>query len=393
MNKKIILILLIVIIVGFITFLFYRQNMFSGEILNLNISGPSTAKIGDEIQYTVQYKNNGNFILQKAKLIFELPDNSLTEDGKTIFTQNLNDIYPGDQEFVTFKGRLLGSDASLKIAKASLSYVPKNITATYESDATFSTKIDANPITLNFDLPSQIEQGKNLQYSINYFSNVNYPLENLSIKVDPTPGFDFVSATPTSLDNSEWKLQTLNNAQGGRINILGKISGAINQNLNFSAELGMWQGGNFIVIKQINNVVQIIQPLISISQQVNNADSYVASPGDILHYKIIFTNTGSTPFDNLTMAVKLDNSILDMSTVQPNEGGQLQADSNAITWNNNQFSQLNHLNANQQGEVDFSVKVRNDLNFSGVNQNNIVATDEVDISQISQKFTVEINPN
>ena len=393
MKKKIFLFFLIVVIVGFLIFLFYRQNMFSGEILNFNILGPSTAKIGDEIQYTVQYKNNGNFVLQNAKLIFELPDNSLTEDGKTIFTQNLNDIYPGDQESVIFKGRLLGKDGDLKTAKASLSYVPKNITATYESDATFATKIDASPITFNFDLPSQIEQDKNLQYSINYFSNVNYPLENLSIKVDPTPGFDFVFADPTSLDNSEWKLQTLNNAQGGRINISGKVSGAVNQNLNFSAELGMWQSGNFIVIKQINAVVQVIQPLISISQQVNNSDSYVASPGDTLHYKIIFINTGSTPFDGLTMAVKLDNSILDMATVQADEGGQLQVSSNTITWNNNQLPQLKHLDSNQQGEVDFSVKVKDGLSLSGTNAGNNAVTDEVDISQISQKFTVEISPN
>jgi len=116
---------------------------------------------------------------------------------------------------VIFKARLLGKDGDLKTAKAALSYVPKNITAPYESDTTFITKIDASPITLNFDLPTEVEQGKSLQYAINYFSNVDYPLENLSVKIDPTPGFDFVSADPTSLDNTEWKLQTLNKAQGG----------------------------------------------------------------------------------------------------------------------------------------------------------------------------------
>ena len=223
MSKKIILILFIIILAVLAAFLLYKGSMFSKEILKLEILGPDTAKIGDEIQYTVQYKNNGNFVLEQPKLTFELPDDSLTEDSKTVFIQNLNDIYPGDQESVTFKGRLLGKDGDLKTAKASLSYVPKNITATYESDTTFITKIDASPITLNFDLPTQTEQGKDLTYAINYFSNVDYPLENLSIKIDPTPGFDFTSADPASLDNAEWKLQTLNKAQGGRINITGKF--------------------------------------------------------------------------------------------------------------------------------------------------------------------------
>jgi hypothetical protein len=391
MSKKLLLILFIIVIVVLVAFLFYRQGMFSKEILKLEILGPDTAKIGDEIQYTVQYKNNGNFVLEQAKLVFELPDNSLTEDGKTMITQNLNDIYPGDQESVTFKARLLGKEGDLKTAKASLSYVPKNITAPYESNTTFITKIDSTPITLDFDLPTKAEQGKSLQYSINYFSNVDYPLENLSIKVDPAPGFDFVSSDPASLDNSEWKLQTLNKAQGGRISITGTVSANANQNLTFSASLGMWQNGNFIVIKQVSQDVQVIQPLLFISQQVNGSASYVASPGETLHYQIFFRNIGSTPFDNLFMVAKLDSPALDMSTIQAEDGGQVQPDDNMIVWDQSQVSLLRHLDVQAQGEVDFDVKVKSDWNPSAADANNTIITDNINISQITQKFTIKVS--
>jgi len=392
MSKKIVFItLLIIVIVGFAAFIYYRAGLFSKEILRLEILGPDTAKVGDEIEYTVQYKNNGNFVLEKAKLTFELPDNSLTEDGKTILIQNLNDIYPGDQESVKFKARLLGKDGDLKTARASLTYVPKNITATYESRTTFITKIDASPITLDFDLPSKVEQGKGLQYAINYFSNVDYPLENLSVKVDPTPGFDFTSADPTSLDNSEWKLQTLNKAQGGRISISGKVSGSTSQSLTFSAELGMWQSGNFIVIKQTSVTVQVIQPLLFISQQVNGSDSYVASPGETLHYQIFFRNIGSTPFENLFMVAKLDSPALDTSTVRAENGGQVQPNDNMIVWDQTQVSQLKYLDVQQQGEVDFDVKVKSDWNPSGADVSNTTITDEVNVSQITQKFTIKVS--
>ena len=76
----------------------------------------------------------------------------------------------------------MGKEGDLKTAKASLSYMPKNLTVRYESDTTFTTKIDAVPITLDFDLPTKVEKGKDLQYSINYFSNIDYPLENLKHK-------------------------------------------------------------------------------------------------------------------------------------------------------------------------------------------------------------------
>ncbi len=391
MSKKILWISLIAVIVIFIAFLFYREGMFSKEILKLEILGPDTAKVGGEIQYTVQYKNNGNFVLGQPKLTFELPDNSLTEDGKTIFVQKLNDIYPGDQESVTFKARLLGKDGDLRTAKAALSYVPKNITATYESDTTFITKIDASPITLDFDLPTKVEQGKDLGYSINYFSNVDYPLENLSIKVDPTPGFDFTSSDPASLDNAEWKLQTLNKTQGGRVSINGKVSSPVNQNMVFSASLGMWQNGNFIVIKQASQNVQVIQPLLFISQQINGSASYVASPGEILHYQLFFTNVGSTAFDNLVLVAKLDGLALDDSTIITGNGGQVQSDGSTIVWDGTQTSKLKHLDVQQKGEVDFNVKVRNDWNPSSADASSTVINDEINISQITQKFSIKVN--
>ena len=248
-KQTIFFILLAVVVAGAAAFWFYREGTFSKEILRLEILGFDTAKVGDEIEYTIKYKNNGNFVLEQPKLIFELPENSLTEDSKTLITQNLKDIYPGDEEFVKIKARFLGKEGDLKVAKANLSYIPKNITARYESNTTFTTKIETVPLTLDFDLPSKAEKGKEIQYSINYFSNVDYPLENLSIKIDPVNGFTFETSNPSSLDNSEWKLKTLNKAQGGRINIKGRITADAGAHLNFTAKLGMRIAGSFVEIK------------------------------------------------------------------------------------------------------------------------------------------------
>ena len=392
MNKKILLLIMFVIaVIGFFFFLYYRENMFSKEILRLEILGPDNASTGEEIEYTVKYKNNGNFVLEQPRLAFNLPDNSLTEVEKTKIVHELGDIYPGAQNFVIIKARLLGKEEDLKTAKASLSYVPKNITAAYESNTTFITKIDSTPITLDFDLPTKVEQGKSLQYAVNYFSNIDYPLENLSIKIDPVQGMDFVSADPSSLDGAEWKLKTLSKAQGGRINIVGNVLAGADQNLNFSASLGMWQNGMFVVIKQAEMQVQVIRPLLSISQQVNGSASYVASPGETLQYRIFFRNIGPTSFEDLFMVVKIDNNALDISTVEVGDGGQVQYGNNMIVWDGSQAPQLQYLGAQRQGEVSFSVKVKDNWVPSGSGPDGTVITNEVNISQITQKFSIKVN--
>ncbi|MDO8486644.1 MAG: hypothetical protein Q7S77_03050 [Candidatus Staskawiczbacteria bacterium] len=392
MNKKIIFIFLALVIIvgGFFSFWLYSNNIFSKEVLKLEILGQEEVKMGDEIEYTVKYKNNGNAVLQEPKLIFELPEHSLTEDDKTRFTQDLKDIYPGDEDFVKFKTRLLGSENSLNVAKAWLSYMPKNLTVRFESSTTFTTKIDSVPITLDFDLPSKSERGKEIQYSLNYFSNVDFPLENLSIKIDSITGFQLESSTPSSLDKSEWKIPTLNKSEGGRITVNGRITGDVGHNLNFGAKLGMWQDGEFVLIKDTSKEISIVDPLIFISQRINGYPNYVASPGEKLHYEIFFRNIGSTPFDNLFLLTKLDGQAIDAQSIKSSTG-EVRADDRLIAWDYKQIPELKHLDPQQEGKVEFDVQLNSNWNQSDSEKNNTTIKNKVDISQISEDFQTKVN--
>jgi len=270
--KKIILILLVVLIsFGSIIFFYYKDKVFSEEILQLEILGPSDVKMGEEIEYTVKYKNNGNFILENAKIIFELPDNSLTEDSQTRFKKDLKDINPGTEDFIKFKGRLLGKEGDLKVVKAIISYSPYDLSVKYESEANFTSKIDSVNLSLDFDLPAIMERGKELSYSLIYNSKIDYPLENLSIKIDSPLGFSFKSSDPPSFDNLEWKLKTLSNNQGGKINIKGIISTESESPLVFRAILGMWQDGDFILIKEKSFSLQLTEPPIDENKIENDS--------------------------------------------------------------------------------------------------------------------------
>ncbi len=254
-------VLIAVIIAGFFALFHYRNTVFSKNVLQIEILGPDTAEMGEEITYTIKYKNSGNFVLEDPKLIFELPDNSLTEDGNTRFVKKLENLSPGKEGMTTFKNRLLGKEGDVKITKASFSYVPRNLSVRYESEVTFATKINSVNMELTYGLPPKIEKGEELTYSINYVSNIDYPLENLSIKLDYLSGFDFKSSDPVSLDSGEYKLKTLLLGQGGKINITGVVNADAPDSLHFAARLGMWIDGTFVVIKDVGQDMQTTAPL------------------------------------------------------------------------------------------------------------------------------------
>jgi len=394
MEKKNIVIIgaIAVIVAGFFGFLYYRERIFSKEILKLEILGQETAKMGDEIIYMVKYKNNGNFVLQNPKLIFQLPDNSLTEDSQLRLSKELKDIYPGDEDFVQFKARLLGKEGDLKVAQAWLSYIPKNLSARYESNTTFTTKIEPVPITLTYDLPSKIEKGKEISYVINYFSNIDYPLENLSIKTDTINGFNVESAVPESLDNAEWKLPVLQKSQGGRITITGSVTADTGSVLDFSAHLGMWIDGTFITIKDAAQEVQVINPLLFISEQVNGSSSYIASPGQMLHYQIFLRNIGSSPIDNVFVTSRIDGSAFDLSTLASSEG-QVRSSEGLVAWDAKQIQSLQKLKPGQEASVAFDVKLKDNWVPSDSEKNNTLLKNIVNVSNITQEFSIKVNSN
>lgn len=391
MRKKIIISLIfLVIIAGFLSFWLYKERIFSKEVLKLEILGPDSCQIGEEIEYTLRYKNNGDFTLEQPKLIFELPEYSITEGDQRRIIQNLNDIYPGEESFFQFKARLFGKENDLKVAKASLSYRPKNLSARYESTTTFTTKISSVPLTLEFDLPSQLEAAKETQFSLNYFSNIDYSFPNLTLQVEYPAGFEFSQSDPPALEKTDWKISNLQKAQGGRIKIKGKITGEVGQKLTFKAKLAFWQDGEYVLLKETSQEFSVIQPLIYISQQINNSSNYIASPGEKLHYKIFFRNIGAAPFENQFLLVRLEGHAFDLATLKT-DWGELKPEDNLIIWDWKQVPELKFLDIQEEGKVEFDVQLKENWSPSPTEMNNTIIKDKVNISQISEEFQTKVN--
>lgn len=298
--KPVSIILLIVLAVA--VYWFWQKNVFAKDILKLEILGPDQVDFAQNFDYTLKYKNNGNVLLENARLTFEYPEHSIVADEKPLRQEiTLDDIYPGEEKTISFPARLIGQEGQVLTAQAGLSYQPKNLKARYESNTTFTTQIKSLPLTFEFDLPSSIGSGKDLNFKLNYFSNVDYPLLNLRVAVDYPSGFEFVSSKPNSLEKTDWDIPPLNKATGGRIEIKGKIQGDVGEQKLFHAKIGIWQDGEFVLLKEVARGIEILEPTLRITQKINGNTDYMASPGDRLHYEIFFQNIGQDTLNNLNL--------------------------------------------------------------------------------------------
>ncbi len=385
---------MIAVIIGSIGFWYYQKNFYSKESIKLEILGPETAETTEEIEYIVKYKNNGNIRVEEPILIFEYPNGSILENNaelrQTIEEKELGSaIYPGEEKIFKFKARLMGRENEPKTAKAWLSYRPKNLKAKYESETSFTTQISKVPLTFEFDLPTKIEANKEIEFRLNYFSISEYPLSDLTIKIEYPNDFEFIESNPQALENIEWNINSLNKAQGGRIEILGKLFGNTGEQKLFKAELGIWKNGEFILLKQIFKGVEIIEPSIFVSQQINGNPEYVANLGELLHYEIFFKNIGEKALTNLFLVAKLEGNAYDFNSIKAPYADFNEGD-NSIIFDWKKIPELQFLDGFEEGVVEFWINLKPEMDIQNSKNKNLSIKNKVYLSQ-QYEFATKIN--
>jgi hypothetical protein len=374
----------------FLGFYYYQRNSYSKEVVRLEILGKEEVQAFDEIEYAVKYKNNGNIVLEDAELTFKFPENSLPSSGyQQIISQPVEDIYPGEENTIFFKGRLVGKEGEIKKAEAVLRYRPRNLKAFFESSTTFSSRIKSVPLVFETDFPSKIESGKDINFSLNYFSNSDWPISNLRVRVEYPLGFEFVSSRPAALEKTEWDLPVINKAEGGRIDIKGKVFGDQKEQKTIKASIGLVQGGSFLVLKELTKTSEIIRPNIALFQHINNNQDYVANLGDSLHYEIFFRNLSDEPFQNLFLIATLESDLFDFDSLKT-ENGQINKEEKSILWDWRSIPELRFLAPGEEGRIDFWVSLKRDIpNFE--RNNNLSLRNKVVLSQVREVFETKVN--
>lgn len=375
--------------IGAAGFWYWQDNQYSKEILKLEILGPATVQAGEQVEYLVKFKNNGKVRLEEPELTFEYPKNSVPQENQPLrIIRTIEDIYPGEERMISFKGQVFGKEQEVLEANVWLTYRPKNLKAKYESKTSFTSQIKYIPLTLEFDLPSKIEQGEEIEFSLNYFSNLNYVVENLRAKIEYPNGFEFVSSQPQSLDETEWVLPSLGKVDGGRITIRGRVEGEEAEKKIFRAQLGMVRDGEFILLKDALQTVEIIAPTFYVSQLINGSQNYLVRAGDLLHYEIFFKNIGKKPIQKKFLFVKLEGDIFDLQSLK-SERGEIGRGDNSIIWDWKQVPELRFLDADDEGKVEFWVKVKEGA-YQKSNRNPVLRS-KITLGGTEKVFETKIN--
>ncbi|MDD4409911.1 MAG: hypothetical protein PHW52_04660 [Candidatus Pacebacteria bacterium] len=368
---------------------------FDKGVLKLEIIAPDKVDVGQEFEYVVKYKNNGSITLNSPEMYFEYPNGAIIEESdsrvKKVGSDDLGgNIYPGQERTMKFKARLLGKEGETKDAKVRVNFQPQDLKIRNEAESSFTIILDKLPLDLTLDIPQKSGAGKAVTIRVSYTSNVSYPLKDLSCLMEYPADFQFSYAKPNGIDNKQWDEPILNESDSKKIEIGGILNGEPQDQKVFKAKLGVWQDGNFIVLKEAIRGVAMVAPSVRFTEKINNQEGYNINMGDRLHYEIYFSNAGDEELKDQALIIKLEGSSLDYNSIKALEGVYQKGD-NSLIWDGNQLPELQSLKPGEEGKIEFWISTNKDDMMKNSSDKNPFVKTKITLGQIKQEFLNKVN--
>ncbi len=339
-----------------------------GANVGIAVDVPQTVPAGSQAVYKITVTNKDTQKLVQMTLELAYPDGETFVESSPN-PQNLSgtlfsvpDLNPGQNAVVMVKARINGNVNDTKDLLIKLHYHYSNFNAEFVQKQDSTIRLVASDIQLDLNGPQQTSNAQLVVYTLKYQNNSSHDIQNARVVMHYDSGFAFASAQPQPDSGTDtWNIGTLAAGSSGTITIQGTFNAANpGESKTATADFqvlgndGQYyvQGSSAPVITAINSL-----PLL-VSQSVSGVDPSVnvVDPGQTLTFNLKYQNNASTVATGVNIIVTLDSKALDLASIQA-EGGQV--NNNTITWNASSVNNLQSLNPSDNGQLAFTVKVKN----------------------------------
>lgn len=360
--KWLVLAALVLFVITILVFLF-GGNSFSERNFTVELKGPQQALSGDEVSYTLTYKNNTNTDLHDLKFRFFYPEESVVirtegfsnDSSEALDLDTLKAGESGEKEFKMF---LIGDKGNIKNARVELVYRAGSIRSTFRKSASVNTTIVALPVPLTLVAPPSAVNGQTVTYMLDYRNEAKVDIADLQFEFRYPDGFTPTRMAPQPAQgNNIWKSGLLKDGQGSRITITGTLTGNERDSKVVSVVLKRRIGNEYIDYEKASASTIISSPLLSVKVLANGSENYSAIVGDAITYTIQYRNMSGYNLLGMTLEAALEGDMFDISTLDTN-GGYYDSRTGTITWNSSTVENFANLPPGVSGKIDFRVRLK-----------------------------------
>jgi len=358
-----------VLALGFAAFrIFQGLNVVDSKKVAVEVDGPVSINGGDEMELDIAVTNNNETALESATLIIEYPSGARVADNveKELerYTHALGSISQGATVEHSHSSVLFGKKDSIKDIVIRVEYRIEGSNANFsKKEETYPVKITSSPLNMKVDNPTEVNSGRETEFTVTLVSNSNKPMEDVLLRAEYPFGFEFESASPEPrFRDNVWRVGTLEPGEKRVINILGRLEGQENEERTFRFHAGEADADRereiAVEFIRTQKTLTIERPFVALGLSVNGNDgrSHVTSMGEQNQVDVQWESNLDSALVNAQVVVRLSGDSLDQQSVSVGSGGFYRSVDNTVTWTKNDNPELQKVEPGDNGRVSFSFR-------------------------------------
>ena len=361
----------------------FSQTAFSEDKTKISVTGDAFADSAQVVKYLIKYENNNRVDLKNVEIILNYPDSFYPEEinGLEKYSDRSSRIKIGvinshSSGEIEIRGKFYAGENSIVYLRPTMKYSPNNFNSTFEVSNQIGIRIISSPIELKVEAPKESLSESSVEYKVSWKNKGDIPLNDLNLKLEYPEGFTYQGANPHPVSENQnsslWHLGQIAPNEENFVIIEGTIKGNRYDVKNIKAII--FKNGNEskeIVYGKADGVTKIVVPPLAISHTVNGQSFLNVILGDILHYKINFSNLGDISLRDVVIKLKIDSPIIDYSKLHL-KTGSFDDNSKTIIWKASDVEKLKNLEPGMSGFVELDIYLKKNLEIKTTEDKNFV---------------------
>lgn len=335
-----------------------------------NIESKDNVLVGEEFLYTVNYKNNSNIDINKAKIKLIYPENFVFLESYPAATE-INDTWSIDKiqakqgGKIEIKGKIIGLTNSSNIVLGTVNYYPANFSSEFKKETSFSTVIGDTGLNMAFNGAVDALVGEKNEIEFKFAPRDKNFISDFRLTVEPLDNMEFTPEDKDENGNENIKIVKPGVWEASGISQNEQI---INIGFKFNKKIADKQDVKIILEKKdpsgnyhkfFEKIFQydIIKSDLSLTLIINGSKNDQGIDfGQTLIYSIVYSNKGASEMKDIVLMAVIDGELVDWNSINNKSLGVING--NTISWSKEEIPELASLAPDQEGTIDFSLKVK-----------------------------------
>ena len=316
--------------------LFYILRQPSGgdrAEVGLSIEAPEEITSGDEVVFSVKYRNATRVPLTDAELFFRYPDGAVPfgNPDQRIESFSIGTVGPLSAGTHEFRAYLIAQKGSTLQAGAELAYKSVGVSS-FRKTVDVSVYVANIPFLLNFTVPQKAVSGERITYFLKYINLGRRAYPGTFIRLRYPDGFAYLSAEPAPTEGQQsWDIGEVAERGEGLLTIQGMLTGNEGDTRKVRAEIGFMRGEKFFAYTESSFETVIAPSPLSVAIEITEPLSGISNLGGRVLGRIRYKNNTDVPIKDVVVKAEFSGEMFKKRSIAA-ERGFFDSARNTMLW-------------------------------------------------------------